>query len=697
MKRKNILKFVSLLGIGSFVMLAAASCTSATTPTPNPEPKPTPNPEPNPMPNPGGGDMNNPPSGGMNGGDTNPGNDGGMDNATQQLAAAKKELSDLLATQNSNLASYADYAKIQNTLTSAYTTAKSTSDNTSATLEQVKSATSTLQTTIDAAASEKKTFDAANPELIKFYNNLKTELQSKTTNLESLNDPQYSGIKDNLNSLYNSASEIVNKTLIPATGNDLMRTDVEKVNTELMGAVSSLAARKTSAENLFSAFDKNVLVKTNLTAGNGSQVANDQPGNYSFVAFSVNAVTASDNLPNWNFAQRRVWDSATAPLATTTTENGAQPEPALTDVSWIYNLTGTGAKYSFTFNYFGPRTGYLYFPYKLVNSSQSDKVGLQYKLNEGSVQAITFAPTTPASAVSEPTHTPTEMASSNEMSVANNDMAVVKEANPTPTVNDIKVAKVSLSNLNFGENTIEFSVPSGDGIVAPMIGNMYLTSNPANTDKIYNSIFGNSIADNNTITVDLLKGYSLSTSYSIYIRRFTGLQEAHTTDPVYLVGWIGGNGARNNDPSIRNVNSFPVVNNQERVFTIYVNAPTAGEYNISGSYISTMSARSLNFSTSNGTSNNSVTILVTAKTDWTTLGTFDTASNTTTTTSRLTNSKKTLNLQKGLNKIVISGVSGVANGNTPYIGNLTFTLNTTTQENAEHSTSEAPASSQPKQ
>lgn len=44
---------------------------------------------------------------------------------------------------------------------------------------------------------------------------------------------------------------------------------------------------------------------------------------------------------------------------------------------------------------------------KLVNSSQSDKVGLQYKLNEGSVQAITFAPTTPASAVSEPTHTPT--------------------------------------------------------------------------------------------------------------------------------------------------------------------------------------------------------------------------------------------------------------------------------------------------
>ncbi|UQZ95757.1 hypothetical protein F9C22_03310 [Mycoplasmoides gallisepticum] len=77
MKRKNILKFVSLLGIGSFVMLAAASCTSATTPTPNPEPKPDP--------------MPNPPSGGMNGGNTNPGNGGGMDNSAQQLAAVKTE------------------------------------------------------------------------------------------------------------------------------------------------------------------------------------------------------------------------------------------------------------------------------------------------------------------------------------------------------------------------------------------------------------------------------------------------------------------------------------------------------------------------------------------------------------------------------------------------------------------------------
>ncbi|MES3497617.1 hypothetical protein QMY45_03985, partial [Mycoplasmoides gallisepticum] len=150
MKRKNILKFVSLLGIGSFVMLAAASCTSATTPTPNPEPKPTPNPEPkpNPMPNPGGGDMNNPPSGGMNGGDTNPGNDGGMDNAAQQLAATRTALTNLLSSKNANVEMYSDYAKIKNDLTAAYTTAETALQNQATTLEQVKNATSTLQAAI---------------------------------------------------------------------------------------------------------------------------------------------------------------------------------------------------------------------------------------------------------------------------------------------------------------------------------------------------------------------------------------------------------------------------------------------------------------------------------------------------------------------------------------------------------------------
>ncbi|MES3497619.1 FIVAR domain-containing protein, partial [Mycoplasmoides gallisepticum] len=141
MKRKNILKFVSLLGIGSFVMLAAASCTSATTPTPNPEAKP------NPMPN--------PPSGGMNDKNTNPGNGEGMDNSAQQLAAAKTALTTLLNGQTEKVGLYNDYAKIKDQLVKAYTAAKEISDKSDATLQEVNNAKTTLETAITTAASSK--------------------------------------------------------------------------------------------------------------------------------------------------------------------------------------------------------------------------------------------------------------------------------------------------------------------------------------------------------------------------------------------------------------------------------------------------------------------------------------------------------------------------------------------------------------
>lgn len=251
-------------------------------------------------------------------------------------------------------------------------------------------------------------------------------------------------------------------------------------------------------------------------------------------------------------------------------------------------------------------------------------------------------------------------------------------ANEVPTVNDIKVAKVVLSDLKFGTNTIEFSVPTGDdhtSKVTPMIGNMYLTANDQNVDKVYDDIFGNTVAnqDNTTeVSVDLLKGYSLSTSYSMYVRRFTDLTESGTTisNPVYLVGWIGGNGARLNDESIQNVNSFPVVNGDSRTLTVYVNAPQQGQYHISGSYISSTTQRSLRFSTDNieSSNSNSITINVTAKQNWTSLEEFNTSSDSTI----MQSNNRMLNLKKGLNKIVISGVS---NGDTPYIGNLKFTLN----------------------
>ncbi len=665
-------------------MLAAASCTTATTPTPNPEPKPDP--------------MPNPPSGGMNDKNTNPGNSGGMDNAAQELAAARTALTNLLSSKNTNVEMYSDYAKIQSTLTAAYTTAETASQNQAATLEQVKNATSTLQAAIDKAASDKKTFDDANAELVTAYNNLKTTLDAQTKTLEGLSGEQFSSINSHLTALYKTGQDLATKTLTPADGGTIDLEAVKNADKNIKTNISteSLTKWKDNTNTFFNGFEKNVLSKAKLTLASNQSNSNDQPVNYSFVGYSGSVpFTGEANKPIWYFSQRKVWDYTSNNNGTIVQNASDNSTDSLTDVSWIYSLTGEGTKYQLTFDYYGPTTAYLYFPYKLVNSSQSNKVGLQYKLNEGSVQAITFASTTPASAVSEPTHTPTEMASSNEMSVANNDMAVVKEANPTPTVNDIKVAKVTLSNLVFGQNTIEFSVP--DSKVAPMIGNMYLTSSNSenNKNKIYDDIFGNSSVtkenNSNAITVNLLKGYSLAADSSTYVRQFTNLtnstQPEENNTPTYLVGFIGGRGPRKVNDADKITTPWAIKDN--RTLTIYVNAPTQGEYYISGSYL-TQNDRELKLSTDSD-SNNSVTITTKGKNNLTTLGTFDTATATEGDNGTPVGTTRTLRLKAGLNKIVIAGggKENVDKGFAPYIGNLTFTLKSAQTETDTNSSKAA--------
>ncbi|MFN3044899.1 hypothetical protein ACK3C2_03660 [Mycoplasmoides gallisepticum] len=646
MKRKNILKFVSLLGIGSFVMLAAASCTSATTPTPNPEPKP------DPIPNPGGG---------MMGDNPNPGNGGGTDNSAQQLADAKAALTTLTNSESEKVGLYVDYAKINAKLSAAYTTAKNVLNNSASTTQNINAAKTTLEAEIAAAAKAKTDFDAQHASLVEAYNNLKETLKEEKTNLDSLANENYAAIRTNLNSLYEKANTIVTATLDPATGNIPEVMSVTQANQDITNATSKLVAWKQNADNLANSFIKQSLVKNNLT---GVDVANnqEQPGNYSFVGFSVNVDT-----PNWNFAQRKVWASENTLLATTPTEDATQQAAPLTDVSWIYTLNGAEAKYTLSFRYFGAgKTGYLYFPYKLVKTN--DNVGLQYKLNGGDTEQINFVQTPAAS-------------SSHDAAIEEETMASPAEMQSAPTVDDIKIAKVALSNLNFDSNTIEFSVPTGK--VAPMIGNMYLTSSNAevNKNKIYDDLFGNTFSNENnptSVTVDLLKGYSLAASYSIYVRQFNDLNIQNGTDmarsrAVYLVGLIGSNASRS-IRNLSNVRTSPNTVSANRTFTIYVNAPKSGDYYLSGSYLTNQN-RNIKFlnSSSDQTSSNSLTLNVQAQTNWETLGNFDTSNNTNivTTSGSSTTTGRTLNLKQGLNKIVISGVG---NGNTPFIGNLTFTL-----------------------
>ncbi|WP_117274098.1 FIVAR domain-containing protein [Mycoplasmoides gallisepticum] len=666
MKRKNILKFVSLLGIGSFVMLAAASCTSAPAPTPTP----TPNPEPNPMPNPGGGV-------GMSDGNTNPGNGGGMmgDNPNsgnttpeQQLAAARKTLTDLLGTENTNVALYADYAKIQSTLSTAYMTAKTASENTSATLDNLRSASTTLQ--------------------------------SKTNSLEGLSENKYSGIKNHVSKLFDTGSAITARTLDPTSGERPTLEKVNEANNGIKMAISSesLNKWKTNADK-FNDFEKNPLSKEKLESTNDTAHNQEQPANWSFAAYSVDLTSNSQNLPNWNFAQRKVWTSEGQEGGRTVLVSSPVSS---TDVSWIYSLAGEGTKYTLSFEYYGPDTAFLYFPYKLVKQADSNSVALQYSLNKASPKLINFQPvrTEPANADSTTNETTTtgssESRSSSEVLVADEAATSNNEMNPTPTVDSINIAKVTLTGLAFGQNTIEFSVPTDQtNKVAPMIGNMFISSNSESQEKIYNQIFGNTSnlsTDSRSVTIDLLKGYSLASGWSTYVgefKRLTGANQtasdSQTSAPSYLVGYIAGSWQRtvNNVNNVSNIIRNPQIAGQRRTLAIYVNAPSDGQYGISGSYISTnRTQRSLKFQTGSDDSN-SVTINVTAKTAWTALETFDTSDTTNNVVSG-NMAKRTLHLKQGLNKIVISGTN-----DTPYIGNLTFTLNNNPLSNTESETRES--------
>ncbi|WP_143823014.1 FIVAR domain-containing protein, partial [Mycoplasmoides gallisepticum] len=547
--------------------------------------------------------------------------------------------------------------------------------------QEVNNAKTTLETAINAAAKARTDFDAANGPLVTAYNALKETLKNEKFNLDLVMAAEFAAIKNNLDSLYQTAKTLIEGTLQPKMGNSPQVEAVSQANQAIVNATQMLETRKNNASTLNTSFLKETLKSASLSAatGDNATTVQQQPGNYSFVAYTSD-ITSS----NWNFAQRTVW-TADNNLVTSPLPNNSQNSAPLTDVSWIYTLSGTGAKYTLTFDYYGPQTGYLYFPYKLVKDADKNNIGLQYKLNDGNFEQINFAP-----APTEPARsTMPQTAPENQTSEEN--MTAASQLNPTPTVSDINVAKVTLSNLKFGSNAIEFSVPTGEGEmskVAPMIGNMYLTSSDSdvNKNKIYDDLFGNNSVqqDNQTaVTVDLLKGYSLATSWRTYIRQFTGLtgNGAQTSDPVYLIGLIGGSGNRAVASAQMNKKNNPHVNGDTRTFTIHVNAPVNGNYHISGAYLQgSTSARSLKFSTGTSNSNNEVTVTNLKQNNWTTLGHFDTKMTTSTTVSGTgTPMKRTLTLNEGLNKIILSGVN---NGDTPFIGNLTFTLesNQTTGE-----------------
>ncbi len=424
--------------------------------------------------------------------------------------------------------------------------------------------------------------------------------------------------------------------------------EITTANKNINNTLSTINEQKTNADALANSFIKEVIQNNKQSFIGMFTNTNVQPSNYSFVAFSADVTPV-----NYKYARRTVW-------------NGDEPSSrilantnSITDVSWIYSLAGTNTKYQFSFNNYGPSTGYLYFPYKLVKAADANNVGLQYKLNNGTVQPVEFATSTSANNTT---------------------------ANQAPAVDEIKVAKIVLSGLRFGQNTIELSVPTGEGNmnkVAPMIGNIYLSSNENNADKIYNDIFGNTINQQNnaiSVMVNMVEGYNLASSYSPTYKLINVSTGGGQTQPYYVIGWLGASdqNPRNAVGTNMNVQRVPATNSNQggyaRYVSFYVNAPQAGSYYISGNYNS-LTARGLAVSTEKTFTTNVIKITHLQVINATNrILTFDTKTKRGTDSNNgnitLEANKDTITLTKGWNKLYVSGNNNDSVG----IGNLTFTL-----------------------
>ncbi|WP_245576664.1 hypothetical protein [[Mycoplasma] imitans] len=548
----------------------------------------------------------------------------------------KNQLNILISSQSTTVQLYEDYRIIRNTLNDAYEAAKAVMDNPDSTSMQIEEAINTLREAINKASADKTEFDNNHSVLVAAYNRLKAEMQSASLIISSLNDDCYSAIKANIAPIYDQGKVIIANTL--QSVNEFESAVINNIQS-ITNSISKLANEKQKADD-FLGFKRFDVLSQNFVV----TFAKDQPSpqQYSAVGYSVDNSSGS-----FRFASRKIWIN---PNTNTNIEPNAivNNSSAISRIGWIYSLAPserTDSRYEFSFDYFGPPVGYLYFPYKSIDQFHN-RVFFDYRLNGGD---------------------------------GADQSASARIRIPTTVVDRITVARLPLTKLRFGTNTISIRTVNNEPI--PLIGNMYVSSaphtDPTVWDKIYNDIFGNTISPDNpsVIKVNLLKGYGLANSSSIVFRQFYSSNNNLTLDgvvqkqPQYLIGNLGGSDTATDSQEGNIRATSPTTRN----YIFYVNALRAGSYHISGIYNSG-EARSLEFRTNTGNTLLQtsgavrITNLISKQNDWTnTLKTFDTAESATT----VMGSNRTLKLTRGLNKIIVSAID---NQLAPNLGNLTFTL-----------------------
>ncbi|MDC4181756.1 hypothetical protein [Mycoplasma bradburyae] len=605
-KTKKLLQLSFSLGFLATTALVATSCKQPATVAP----KPT-----NPM----------QPGNGSGSGETmqpeNGSGSSGTGTTTPDNTEAKNQLDTVIGTKETNIALYSDYSIIKSELSKAYETAKSVSDKTNASKEELTAAKTTLETAINKAKTDKTAFDSENANLVNAYVALKNKLSSKEADLAMISETKYLPIKTHLANLYDQASTIISNTLQadPKPNED----NLSQLKTNIDNVVSKLNEEKTNLDQ-YSSF-KMFKISEGTFSGD-FKYANQSAETQKLVGFSSD-LDNDQTSTKWRYANRII------------DRLSKEDSSKITNVGWIYSLSTadgeqkTTASYDITFTYYGGDTAILYFPYKVAKADQtSNMLSLKYKLNN------------------------TEEWKTIDVTKAK--------------VDSIEVASVNLSGLNFGENKISFSTDKDK--IAPMIGNMYISINDSSKDDVYNNIFGNKKEDlenPNKITVNFAEAYGLANKAinvnepTIIKKMSAKLDNSNELKDYYVIGYLGKATPGSNQSQKQNV----------RYYTFYVNAPQNGMYEISGIYNSHATGnnqRGLTFWLGGYDSDNSVGNV--AKFNAPDTGNWDNTLKTFKKEQMVTGSNSFLQLSKGLNKIVVSGKEQNKEG--PNLGNVTFTL-----------------------
>ncbi|MDC4183943.1 Vmc-like lipoprotein signal peptide domain-containing protein [Mycoplasma bradburyae] len=526
---------------------------------------------------------------------------------------AKNKLKEVISTKTEKLGMYADYSVIKGELQNAYAAAELVSEKQNATEQELTDAKNKLDAAITKAETDKTAFDNNHADIVTAYTELKTIVLNKNQALSSLNEDKYNGLKSIIETYYTTGQDIINNGL---QAEELNKQKIDDTKNSINGVITDINTKKTNVDEYFNA-KKFPILESNFKGMFAKTQTNANDNNKYIVGFSQ---PITNNT--WKYAKRKIAGV-----------NDANEVAKITDVAWIYDLSPQGmnaSKYQFDFTYFGGKTATLWFPYKSYKTDQnSSNLALQYKINDKAEQNI--------------------------------------EAITDATVADIKVAQIPLSELVFGSNTISFSVPNGKE--NPMIGNMYITLSDSeeNKNKVYNSIFGSEkdSTNQNAITVNFAKGYGLAKfpvknpEYQTNITKLSGtLNDQGEAKTFYLIGYLGSKVSLD-------------TSDDEKYYVFYVNVEKEGLYEISGLFSSGENRR-LSFWRDSYNNN-----MYKAKfkdlnsyNDWNKLKSFGK-------NDKLDEQTPTsLQLKKGLNKIIVSGDITSSKHDAPNLGNVTFTLTT---------------------